>query len=257
MPKRTPTEAVRDLCLAFGDTEHMSSHGLPDFRVNGRAFAQYAVNHHGDGRLALWLNSPDGVQLDCVAMDSESYFVPPYVGSRGWLGVNLDKALSWDEIQYRVTEAYLNTSKKTVDIEDVIPDVPPPAQTIDPVEFDPFNDPSCKRRLEEIRAFCFTLPEVNEVPQFGSPSFKAGKKTFATAYVRNGNPCVEVWVGTAQQSAMVADKRFKIPRYTGHNGWIQFSLEGSDCMDLFTELAIDSYKHFALKRMLKELDSNP
>lgn len=253
MAKRSPTDAVHELCTAFEDTKARHSHGFPEFRVNGRVFAQYAVNHHGDGRIALWLNSPAGTQQDCVAMDEESFFVPPYLGPRGWLGVNLDKNLSWDEIQYRVTEAYLNTGRKNLSIEEVIPDVPPPVSEIDPVEFDAFNDPHCRNQLEKIRSFCFSLPEVNEVPQFGSPAFKAGKKTFVSAYVSKGVPCVEIWVGKDQQSALLADERFSIPRYTGHNGWIQFKLLGSGCIDLFEELTIDSYKHFALKRMLKEL----
>lgn len=254
MSKRSPTEAVHELCLAFGDSEARRSHGLPDFRVNGKVFAQYAVNHHGDGRVALWLNSPDGVQQDCVAMDGESFFVPPYLGPRGWLGVNLDKNLSWDEVQYQVAEAYLHTSRSRLAIEDVIPDVPPPDTEIDPVEFDAFNDPHCRHQLENMRSFCFGLPEVTEVPQFGTPSFKAGKKTFATAYVSQGIPCAGIWVGKDQQSALLVDNRFSIPRYTGHNGWIQLKLEGDDCMELFKDLTIDSYKHFALKRMLNKLE---
>ena len=254
MSKRSPTEAVHELCLAFGDSEARHSHGLPDYRVKGKVFAQYAVNHHGDGRVALWLNSPDGVQQECVSMDGESFFVPPYLGPRGWLGVILDKNLSWDEIQYQVAEAYLHTSRSRLAIEDVIPDVPPPDAEIDPVEFDAFNDPHCRRQLEKIRSFCFRLPEVTEVPQFGTPSFKAGKKTFATAYVSDRVPCAGIWVGKDQQTALLVDNRFSIPRYTGHNGWIQLKLQGDDCMEIFKELAIDSYKHFALKRMLNKLD---
>lgn len=254
MAKRSPTEAVHELCLSFRDAEARNSHGMPDYRVKEKVFAQYAVNHHGDGRVALWLNSPDGIQDECVAMDEESYFVPPYLGPRGWLGVNLDKNLSWDEIQYQVAEAYLHTSRSSATIEDVIPDVSPPETHIDPVEFDPFNDPVCHSQLEKVRAFCFSLPEVTEVPQFGTPSFKAGKKTFATAYVVAGIPCAGIWVGKEQQSALLSDNRFSIPRYTGHNGWIQLKLQGFDCIDIFKELTIDSYRHFALKRMLKELD---
>ncbi len=254
MSKRTPTEAVRDLCLSLEDTEQTQGHGLPGFRVKGKIFAHYAVNHHGDGRVALWLHARDGAQQECLAMDEESYFVPPYVGPKGWLGVNLDKHLSWDEIQYQVAEAYLHTSRMAANIEDIMPNVEPPNAPIDPVEFDPFHDPLCGKRLEEIRDFCFTLPEVLEVPQFGSPSFKAGKKTFATAYVRQGIPCGEIWVGKDQQDALTTDKRFSIPRYIGRYGWIQLTLQDDDSMALFRELALDSYRHFALKRMLTELE---
>lgn len=254
MKKRTPTEAVNELCLAFEDAEASRGHGLPDYRVNGKVFANYAVNHHGDGRVALWLNSPAGIQEESLAIDDESYFLPPYVGARGWLGVNLDKDLTWDEIQFQVTQAYLHTSKSDAAIEDVIPDVAAPNQPVDPIEFDPFNDPTCRRKLEEIRSYCFSLPEVIEVPQFGTPSFKAGKKTFVTAYVRNGLTHTEFWVGVDQQSVLTNDERFTVPRYTGHNGWIQFAMRGTDHFEIFKELGLTSYKHFALKRMLNALE---
>ena len=119
---------------------------------------------------------PTASNMSVSRWTKKSYFVPPYLGPRGWLGVNLDKNLSWDEIQYQVAEAYLHTSRSSAPIEDVIPDVPPPDAQIDPIEFDPFNDPVCHRQLEQVRSFCFALPEVTEIPQFGTPSFKAGKK---------------------------------------------------------------------------------
>jgi hypothetical protein len=59
--------------------------------VRGKTFAAYVVNHHGDGRIALWLNAPSGAQELYVKQEPKHFFVPPYVGPRGWLGVNLDK----------------------------------------------------------------------------------------------------------------------------------------------------------------------
>ncbi|MYD44024.1 MAG: MmcQ/YjbR family DNA-binding protein [Gammaproteobacteria bacterium] len=253
MTKRTPTEAILELCLAFEGSENANSHGMKDFRVRNKVFAYYTVNHHGDGRVALWLNAPEGAQGEYLAMDDESYFQPPYMGKKGWLGINLDKHLSWDEIQLQVTEAYLHTTGLDVNVEEIMPDVEPPNAPIDPVEFDAFNDPTCAKRLKEIRAMCFALPEVHEGTQFGTPAFKAGKKTFATAYVLAGQPCAEIWVGRDQQPALTEDERFIVPRYTGHNGWIQFALKGEDCMEILQDLLLDSYKHFALKRMVAAL----
>ena len=253
--KRTVSVAVHDLCSALPDAEYNHSHGNPDYRINGKVFAQYVVNHHGDGRVALWLNAPAGSQENLTEMDSESYFIPPYLGSRGWLGVNLDKGLSWDEIQFQVAEAYLHTSRSSNPIEEVMPDVAPPNAPVDPVEFDPFNEPTAKRKLEAIRKMCLALPETHEGRQFGTPAFKAGKKTFATAYVRRNAVCAEFWVGRERQPALIEDSRFIVPRYTGHNGWIQFALEGDDHMKRLQELLELSYKHFALKRMLKALET--
>ena len=77
------SQAVREVCLWFPEAEEILSHGSPDFRVRGKTFATYVINHHGDGRIALWLNAPQGAQDHCVQQEPKHYFVPPYVGPRG------------------------------------------------------------------------------------------------------------------------------------------------------------------------------
>jgi hypothetical protein len=64
------------------------------------------TDHHGDGRFAIWCAAGDGIQSMLVDADAERFFVPPYVGHRGWLGVRLDRALDWDEITGIVEDAY-------------------------------------------------------------------------------------------------------------------------------------------------------
>jgi hypothetical protein len=63
-------------------------------------------DHHGDGRLALWTAAPAGVQAEQVDDDPERFFVPPYVGYRGWLGVRLDRDPDWDEVAGIVADAW-------------------------------------------------------------------------------------------------------------------------------------------------------
>jgi hypothetical protein len=69
-------------------------------------------DHHSDGRLALWCAAPEGVQESCIADDPESYFRPPYVGHRGWIGVRLDRDLPAQEIDAAVVEAYRAVAPK-------------------------------------------------------------------------------------------------------------------------------------------------
>src|SRR5689334_12832525 len=64
------------------------------------------TNHHGDGRFAIWCAAPEGMQQALVDADSEKFFVPPYVGHRGWLGVRLDRGLDWDELTGIAEDAY-------------------------------------------------------------------------------------------------------------------------------------------------------
>jgi hypothetical protein len=68
-------------------------------------FVAYADHHHDD-RLAFWCAAPAGVQQALVGSDPERFFVPPYVGHRGWLRVYLDVPVDWDEIAEIVTDAY-------------------------------------------------------------------------------------------------------------------------------------------------------
>lgn len=100
-------ERVRALCRALPEARERLSHGVPWwFAGEKRAFATFANNLHGDGRLALWCHAPPGAQQALIALDAERFFVPPYVGGRGWLGVRLDRGVGWDEIGALLEAAY-------------------------------------------------------------------------------------------------------------------------------------------------------
>jgi hypothetical protein len=97
---------VRALCLALPDVSERASHGSPGFFVGKRTFVYFLDDHHGDGRLALWCAAPDGAQAMLVDSDPEHYFVPPYVGHRGWIGVQLDGALPWNQVAMVIEAAH-------------------------------------------------------------------------------------------------------------------------------------------------------
>jgi hypothetical protein len=98
---------IRELCLSLPETTERLSHGAPTFFVRDkRAFVMVLTDHHGDGRFALWCAAPDGLQQTLVEGDPERFFVPPYVGHRGWLGVQLDCGLPWDDVAGIVEDAY-------------------------------------------------------------------------------------------------------------------------------------------------------
>lgn len=104
---------IRAYCLALPNVSERPSRGTPTFFVNEKkTFAQYWDHHHDDGRLALWLAAPPGAQEAYVGDDPESFFVPPYVGHRGWLGVRLDRGLPWAEIEAVLEEAYRQVAPK-------------------------------------------------------------------------------------------------------------------------------------------------
>jgi hypothetical protein len=71
-----------------------------------RAFVMVMDNHHGDGRFAIWCAAPEGMQQMLVEADPDRFFVPPYVGHRGWLGVRLDRRLDWEELAGFLEDAH-------------------------------------------------------------------------------------------------------------------------------------------------------
>jgi hypothetical protein len=104
---------VRGLCVAFPEVVERPSHGAPTFFVSGtRSFATFVDNHHRDGRLAVWCAAPDGMQAALAGANPDAYFVPPYVGGRGWLGVRLDRGLGWDEVAGVLEDAYAAVAPK-------------------------------------------------------------------------------------------------------------------------------------------------
>jgi len=108
-------ERIREICLALPETSERLSHGAPTFFVRGtRAFVMVLTDHHGDGRFAIWCAAPDGLQSMLVEADPERFFVPPYVGHRGWLGVRLDRLLDWDELAGIVEDAFAEVAPRTL-----------------------------------------------------------------------------------------------------------------------------------------------
>ena len=102
---------LREICLAFPETSERLSHGAPTFFVREkRAFLMVLTNHHGDGRFAIWCAAPDGMQKMLVEADPDRFFVPPYVGHRGWLGVRLDRGIHWDELTGIAEDAYADVA---------------------------------------------------------------------------------------------------------------------------------------------------
>lgn len=247
---------VREVCLGLPETEEIVSQGAPNFRVRkGKIFAVYAVNTHGDGRVALWLNAPPGAQTLHTASQPEYFFVPPYVGPRGWLGVCLDRGLDWTRIAELVREAYEHTAPaKLRALVTATPRVVAPTRALAADELDPMQSSSAQKMLTRVRACCLALPETSEQQQFGFPVWRAGKRCFAQLYFLDRRLSLAIWVGAEMQSMLSEDPRYRVPPYLGHNGWIALDVSKRSGAEEMRGLIEQSYRHFALKRMLRLLD---
>lgn len=106
---------LRKLALALPGANEVEAWGAPTFRGPKKLFAMYADagSHHGDGRAAVWIKAAPGNQAMMVAANPKQFFVPPYVGPGGWVGVYLDKNTDWSELRELLRDGWrLVTTKK-------------------------------------------------------------------------------------------------------------------------------------------------
>ena len=106
--KVRPLTRLRRLCLALPEATEVEAWGEPTFRVRNRLFAMYAdaANHHGVGRPAVWCKAAPGNQDVMVRAAPDRFFVPPYVGPSGWVGIWLDAGVDWEELALLLHDAY-------------------------------------------------------------------------------------------------------------------------------------------------------
>ena len=114
-PATDPLDKVRALCMALPEVTERQSHGEPAWFVRSKKMFLTSADHHHDDRLGFWCAAPDGVQSALVAADPERYFVPPYVGGRGWIGVRLDvPPVDWGAVAEIVEDAYRVIAPKSL-----------------------------------------------------------------------------------------------------------------------------------------------
>ena len=93
-------ERLREICLALPEVFEKEAWGECTFRVTGGSmFAMTDNNHHSSGHVAVWIKAPAMVQEILVGSDQKRFFVPPYMGKQGWVGVRIDYKVKWDQLR--------------------------------------------------------------------------------------------------------------------------------------------------------------
>ncbi|MQA01098.1 MAG: MmcQ/YjbR family DNA-binding protein [Dehalococcoidia bacterium] len=99
-------DRMRAICLEFPEVNERAGWRL-SFEVRGKNFASLMDDHHGDGRLAIWCKADRDTQAALVEVDANRFFVPPYVGPSGWVGIRLDVSdVDWDEVAELLEDGY-------------------------------------------------------------------------------------------------------------------------------------------------------
>ena len=102
---------VRAIIEAWPETSEKLSHGAPMWWGGRRTFACFD-DHHVDGRIALWVKSTFSEQELRVEVDAETFFVPPYLGTKGWVGMRLDRDPDWQTVEQLLEDGYRSVAPK-------------------------------------------------------------------------------------------------------------------------------------------------
>src|SRR5687767_13087367 len=111
---RDPYPRLSKICLSLPEATAEAFGSHTTFRVRKKVFAYYLVNHHGDGIIGIVVKADDGVQGQLVASDQEQFYVPAYLGPRGWVGARLDRGPAWGVIETLVRDSFHLVAPKTV-----------------------------------------------------------------------------------------------------------------------------------------------
>jgi predicted DNA-binding protein (MmcQ/YjbR family) len=103
------------LCLALPEGECALRGDHADFRVRGKVFAYFLNNHHGDGVVSVCCKSALGENVDRASREPERFYLPAYIGPRGWFGLRLDRgAVNWSEVENILELSYCLVAPKTL-----------------------------------------------------------------------------------------------------------------------------------------------
>ena len=106
---------VTDLCLAFPAAECTRSGDHATYRVRGKVFAYFLDDHHGDGIVSVCVKSELGENTDRARLEPERFYLPAYIGPRGWFGMRLDRGrVAWREVEEIVEQSYRLSAPKSL-----------------------------------------------------------------------------------------------------------------------------------------------
>lgn len=251
-PADEALERVRGICMALPATEEKLSHGAPSFFVRGKMFLTFVDDHHDDGRLAVWCKATHEDQKRLVREDAAQFFVPPYVGVSGWVGVRLDvPSADWVGLAILVENGWTAVAPPRLRDGTWVPASPPPPPPVRKTT----DAKVAHRALERLKKLCGALPEATCDKESKHATFRVGKKVFAYFLDNHhGDGHVAICVKTDKRAMAALVKRdparYFSPAYIGSRGYLGVKLEakGVDWDDVAARLRA-SWEAVAPKRL--------
>jgi predicted DNA-binding protein (MmcQ/YjbR family) len=101
------------ICHALPQTEREVQGLHASFKVKKKVFAYFLNDHHGDGIVGVTCKVLPGDNAALIKADPKRFYMPAYVGPRGWVGLRLDMGrVDWVEVQELVVGSYQLTAGK-------------------------------------------------------------------------------------------------------------------------------------------------
>ena len=115
MPKTHTRARIQAICRAFPGTDYTDSGDHSTYRVRGKVFAYFLDNHHGDGIVSVCVKSELGENVDRARREPKRFYLPAYIGPRGWFGLRLDRGrVRWREVEEVIERSYRLTAPKAL-----------------------------------------------------------------------------------------------------------------------------------------------
>jgi predicted DNA-binding protein (MmcQ/YjbR family) len=107
-PDSKELQRVRAICLSNASAIEKMSHGAPTWftKPKGKWFGVFDERHHSP-HISLWLPTPVEIQRGLVASDPARFWIPPYVGKKGWTAIILENKPDWKIVESFVKQAFL------------------------------------------------------------------------------------------------------------------------------------------------------
>jgi predicted DNA-binding protein (MmcQ/YjbR family) len=115
MAKQGKRERVTAICRALPGAEHVDQGSHTTYRVRGKVFAYFLDDHHGDGIVSVCVKSQRGENVDRARLEPGRFYLPAYIGPRGWFGMRLDRGrVRWPEVAEVIEQSYRLTAPKSL-----------------------------------------------------------------------------------------------------------------------------------------------
>ncbi len=267
IPRSLALARVRSICMALPEAFEKVAWGEPTWRAGekGKMFAQPT-----DQARALTVPSDAMEQALLIDAEPEVFFVPPYSGAGGWVGIRLDVDTDWEQVAELLVGAYRRVAAPRLAAATASVDSRALARHALATAAIDEHAEAATARLNAIAAeaydglsrICLPLAGVEARPGHHS-SFAVAGKTFVSLlnnHHGDGMVSVEAKVPPGGQEILISTdpERFFLPPYSARNGWIgvRVDLPHVD-WDEIAALVMESYRLIAPRKLLREVKPAP